>query len=263
MAIIYSYPQKTSPSGGDFLVITDSAQPAPNKNRTKSLTIDNLAAYVVTSTSAITGSGTLNTIPIFTGPTTIGDSIITYDVTGNFIQIGAGTTRLTSSSINADVVSTAQVTTTNIFGSGGGTVTLNGNTAIGDASTDTLTVEATSSFKSRININESTSSTNGLAFNHPAGGSSGVVNMYYNGAVVGSKFVISRSATGGAEIELQANGDVNLNRTGNGNILLGNLQSLADEAAAQAAGLAKDTLYQTDGSAAAPLNVKGIVMVKQ
>lgn len=84
MAIIYSYPEKISPSGGDFLVITDSAQAAPNKNRTKSLTIDNLASYVVSSTSGITGSGTLNTVPIFTGSTSIGDSLLTYDGVDTF-----------------------------------------------------------------------------------------------------------------------------------------------------------------------------------
>lgn len=87
MAIIYSYPEKTSPAGGDFLVITDSEQPAPNKNRTKSLTIDNLASYVITSQSAITGSGTLDTIPIFTGPNTIGDSFMTYNPTNQFFTI--------------------------------------------------------------------------------------------------------------------------------------------------------------------------------
>jgi len=78
MAIIYSYPEKITPSGGDFLVITDSAQAAPNKNRTKSLTIDNLASYVISSTSGITGSGTIDAIPKFT-PTgvKIGDSIMT------------------------------------------------------------------------------------------------------------------------------------------------------------------------------------------
>jgi len=78
MAIIYSYPGKSTPAGQDVLVITDSEQAAPNKNRTKSLTIDNLAAYVVSSTSGITGSGTVDTIPKFT-PTgvKIGDSIMT------------------------------------------------------------------------------------------------------------------------------------------------------------------------------------------
>ena len=78
MAIIYSYPEKTSPAGGDFLVITDSEQSAPNKNRTKSLTIDNLASYITTSTSGITGSGTLNTVAMFTpSGQAIGDSPIT------------------------------------------------------------------------------------------------------------------------------------------------------------------------------------------
>ena len=42
-----------------------------------------------------------------------------------------------------------------------------------------------------------------------------------------------------------------------------NLDSYADDAAAGAAGLTENQLYQTDGSAAAPLNVAGIVMVKQ
>ena len=76
MAIIYSYPEKTTPAGGDFLVITDSEQPAPNKNRTKSLTIDNLASYVISSQGAITGSGTPGFIPIFTTANTLGDSAI-------------------------------------------------------------------------------------------------------------------------------------------------------------------------------------------
>ncbi len=91
MAIIYSYPEKTSPAGGDFLVITDSEQPAPNKNRTKSLTIDNLANYVVTSTSGITGSGTLNTIAMFTpSGQAIGDSIITQSAGGEGVTVAGG-----------------------------------------------------------------------------------------------------------------------------------------------------------------------------
>jgi hypothetical protein len=88
MAIIYSYPEKTTPAGGDFLVITDSEQTAPNKNRTKSLTVDNLANYVVTSTSGITGSGTLNTIAMFTPDgQSIGDSLITQAPLGQAITV--------------------------------------------------------------------------------------------------------------------------------------------------------------------------------
>ncbi len=89
MAIIYSYPEKTSPAGGDFLVITDSAQAAPNKNRTKSLTIDNLASYVVGISGNITGGGTLNTIPLFTpNGEEIGDSIMTFTTGPDTITVG-------------------------------------------------------------------------------------------------------------------------------------------------------------------------------
>lgn len=88
MAIIYSYPEKSSPAGGDFLVITDSEQPAPKKNRTKSLTIDNLASYVITSQNAITGGGTLNTIAMFTPDgQKIGNSFMTYNPTNQFFVI--------------------------------------------------------------------------------------------------------------------------------------------------------------------------------
>tara|TARA_R100000353_G_scaffold156475_1_gene115475 strand:- start:566 stop:1975 length:1410 start_codon:yes stop_codon:yes gene_type:complete len=80
----------------------------------------------------------------------------------------------------------------------------------------------------KLRIDNATSGVNGLSFEHPAGGASGVVQMYYNGAAVGSRFIISRSATGGAEIELQSNGDVNINRSGNGNFLVGGEVTLDD-----------------------------------
>ena len=80
----------------------------------------------------------------------------------------------------------------------------------------------------KFNVNNATSNANGIVFPHPAGGASGIVNMYYNGAAAGSRFVISRSATGGAEIELQSNGDVNINRLGNGNFLVGGEVTLDD-----------------------------------
>ena len=87
MAIIYSYPKQTTPNDSDSFVITDSSQSAPNKNRTKSLTAGDLASYVITSQSAITGSGTLNTMPIFTGPNAIGDSFMTYNPSSEFFTI--------------------------------------------------------------------------------------------------------------------------------------------------------------------------------
>ena len=54
MAIINSYPEKTTPADGDLFVITDSEQTAPNKNRTKSLKASDLKAYTQTGAGTVT-----------------------------------------------------------------------------------------------------------------------------------------------------------------------------------------------------------------
>ena len=89
MAIIYSYPKVTSPLATDVLVLTDTTLTAgKRKNKTKSLAMSDLAAYVVSSTSGITGGGTFNTIPLWT-PTgvKIGDSIITQAASGQGVTV--------------------------------------------------------------------------------------------------------------------------------------------------------------------------------
>ena len=89
MAIIYSYPKVTSPLDTDVLVLTDTTLTAgKRKNKTKSLAMSDLAAYVASSTSGITGSGTLNTIPLWTPDgLKLGDSIITQAVSGQGVTI--------------------------------------------------------------------------------------------------------------------------------------------------------------------------------
>ena len=84
MAIIYSYPKKNNPQGSDLFVITDPSATGANKNRTKSVDLEAISTFVITSKSAITGSGTAPRIPVFTGPTTIGDSTI-LDTAGETI----------------------------------------------------------------------------------------------------------------------------------------------------------------------------------
>ena len=88
MAIIYSYPLITTPNNEDLLVITDSSETSGRKNRTKNITVENLANYITTSTTGVTGSGTLNTIAMFT-PTgnEIGDSLITQAALGQGINV--------------------------------------------------------------------------------------------------------------------------------------------------------------------------------
>ncbi len=82
MARISSYPKDSTIQDKDAWIGTEST------NRvTRNFTAEDVANYVVTSTSGITGSGTLNTIPIFTGPTTIGDSFMTYDPASQFFNI--------------------------------------------------------------------------------------------------------------------------------------------------------------------------------
>ncbi len=79
MAIINTYPSAT-PKGADLLIGTQVKDDTITENSTKSFTVDALGSYIVTSTSGITGSGTLNTVAMFTpNGQAIGDSIITQD----------------------------------------------------------------------------------------------------------------------------------------------------------------------------------------
>jgi hypothetical protein len=77
MAIINTYPSAT-PKGADLLIGTQVKDDTVEENSTKSFTVDSLGSYIITSTSGITGSGTLNTIAMFTpNGQSIGNSLIT------------------------------------------------------------------------------------------------------------------------------------------------------------------------------------------
>jgi hypothetical protein len=133
MAIIYSYPKVTSPLATDVLVLTDTTLTAgKRKNKTKSLAMSDLAAYVVSSTSGITGSGTLNTIAMFTPDgAKIGDSGITQ-ASAEIIIIGTGI------SGGASVLETNLLTCNTI--SGANLLTIQGNSIIGNEATDILQI---------------------------------------------------------------------------------------------------------------------------
>jgi hypothetical protein len=92
MAIIYSYPKVTSPLATDVLVLTDTTLTAgKRKNKTKSLAMSDLAAYVTSSTGGITGGGTFNTIPLWTPDGfKLGDSIITQAASGQGMTVTGG-----------------------------------------------------------------------------------------------------------------------------------------------------------------------------
>ncbi len=83
MARISSYPRNREVQDEDSWIGTESS------NRlTRNFTAEDVANYVVASTSVVTGSGTLNTIPIWTTDgTTLGDSFMTYDPSSQFFTI--------------------------------------------------------------------------------------------------------------------------------------------------------------------------------
>ena len=138
MANITSYPTAT-PTGNDLIIGTDMSTTPIS---TKTFTIDSINSLG----GAPVGTGTINTIPIFTSSTAVGNSPMTYVTGGEYIQFFTGTTRITTNSVNVTTSISENLFTTNIQAAAAGTVTIKGNTIVGDAATDVLTVNAASTF---------------------------------------------------------------------------------------------------------------------
>ena len=82
MTKIKNYELDSTINDDDKVIGTDG-MPGANFGRTKNYSIASLVAYIDTQLDPVDGSGTLNTIPIWTPDgDTLGDSIMTYD-TGN------------------------------------------------------------------------------------------------------------------------------------------------------------------------------------
>ena len=84
-------------------------------------------------------------------------------------------------------------------------------------------------------------------------------SAYIEGTVAGSKIIVRASD----DILFQPGNVQHVEFVSTGGVNLNSLGSYADDAAAGVAGVPQNGLYQTDGSGAAPLNVAGIVMIKQ
>lgn len=131
MAIINTYPTAT-PKGADLLIGTQVKDDTVLENSTKSFTVDALGSYIVTSTSGITGSGTLRKIPMFTpNGQAIGDSIMFQKPNDLEIQVGVHGAA-TETVLGAGYINTSGLAVTNISAAEGGEVTLSGNVVIGD-----------------------------------------------------------------------------------------------------------------------------------
>ena len=111
------------------------------------------ALQTIANLPFIDGTGIANRVPFFVDADTISSSGLIYTTTG-----GGSATNLPLYAFSGSAdISCARIITQDIFcndiqASGGGTVTLKGNTIIGDANTDALTVNATSCFSSSIKI---------------------------------------------------------------------------------------------------------------
>lgn len=149
MARITTYTNDITISDNDKLIGTD----ADNSDATKNFKISDLKAYMAAGLGTITGTGTINTIPVFTGATAIGNSGLVYTTTGGG---SGGNLPLYAFGGSADItvqrIILSDIFCNNITASGTGTVTLNGNTTIGDANTDTLTVNAEANFTDKVGI---------------------------------------------------------------------------------------------------------------
>jgi len=150
MAQIITYPKLSTLANQDLLLISDVS--SKNKN-TNSVELQTLANFITTSTSGITGSGTVNTIAMFT-PTgvKIGDSIITQEIFAP--GTGSEESRIIISNPNpgpgsngnfliVDTGRISEIETDTIIASNSGSVTMNGNVNIGNSSIDELKITST------------------------------------------------------------------------------------------------------------------------
>ena len=143
MAIINTYPTAT-PKGADLLIGTQVKDGTIEENSTKSFTVDALGSYIVTSTSGITGSGTLNTIAMFTpNGQAIGNSVITqsYDFINYTIDIN-GILEVGETTIADGSIDTALLLVNNITAGNAGNVGLYGGVIIGNEATDILQISS-------------------------------------------------------------------------------------------------------------------------
>ena len=167
MAIIYSYPKITSPLATDVLVLTDTTVTAgKRKNKTKSIAMSDVANYVIDTKSGITGTGTINTFPIFTASTIIGDSIITQAALGQGITVGGSFIVTNDTNLQGSLLADSlEVTNDSVFT---GSARFNGT--IKDTSGGVGT-----------NGQVLTSTGTGVAWTTDAGGS--VTQISYNGKI--------------------------------------------------------------------------------
>ena len=199
MAIINSYPTSASPTKSDLLIGTDVSTTPPS---TKSFTIQSLGS-LLNPTAPATGTGTANTVPLWTGVNTLGDSLLVYNPGSNKFTTTAafGTTNAAGIS-TTDLEASANVN----FGTAS-VVSMFGNVTIGNASSDTLSIVSTTTITGPV---RDTAGTLGSANQILVSGGSG--NLTFAAATLAA--TLGRgNTTGGTDIAVGANDDITLTDT--------------------------------------------------
>ena len=126
-----SYPL-TTPAGSDYLIGTD----VNDSDKTKTFSVDSLAAYVL-------GSGSAYVVPVYTSATAIGQSIISQDAAVGTLITVAGSLTINADANLGTLLSSNEGTLTLDLGRGAGNQTVR----IGVDDTDTLEIEATTALQ--------------------------------------------------------------------------------------------------------------------
>lgn len=105
MAIANSYP-KATPKADDLILGTVTPTPGSTESPvTRNFEIDALADLIVSETNAVTGSGTTNTIPIWTdGPNgVLGDSLVTQAAQGQTVTVNTNLLVIDDITVNGSI----------------------------------------------------------------------------------------------------------------------------------------------------------------
>ena len=275
MPIIYSYPPIGNLSAKDRFIVTK--EKPEDGNPTRSISASDLAAYIAPLVTGV-GTGTTNYLTLWSdGPLgQLGDSIAKFEL-GDTIRVEG----------KFYVEEEFEVEGEAIFYNGV-EVDSGGLNVIGGLSCDTLSIAGSSDLEvDTLEVNDSVLIGNP----DPAAPKKWEFDTGGNTRIVGGQWEFSQFSLGIVDLRMTVDGQVSmycpLEMFGNsiievnnltvpygdatfsndvtidGKVALNGLSAYADDAAAGAAGIPTGDLYQTNGSGAAPLNVAGIVMVKQ
>ena len=249
MARIRTYGLDSNIDPADKVVGTDGT-PGPNQGSTKNFTVAALAAYIDATLDPISGGGTINTIPIWTGAEELGDSIITYSPGNTAITVGG----------KLDVTSTLNVAANTTTAS----LTLQGYLADvnGEYGTAGQLLSSTGTAVDWIDAPVTgvvgSGTVNTLAMFTPDGVSIGDSIVAVTGG--GTKITVTGGASITDNVGISGNLDVSLVATFESDVLLGEGLKDASDSYGTAGQILTSTATQTswqDFSALVPNNITG------